>query len=103
MNLSTVKMLAGIPTTNIKHDEFILAKVPILLGFARDYCNKTFMIGEIEVLPAGVQKFVGEAIKYDLRDTGLKSRQLGNVTYTFDTNYPDIVTKNLAAYRGLRW
>jgi hypothetical protein len=103
MDLKTVKLLAGIPAENVKHDGFIDAKVPILLGVARDYCNKTFMVGNVEVLPAGVQKFVGEAIKYDLRDNGLKSRQMGNVTYTFDTNYPDTVTKNLAPYRGLRW
>jgi hypothetical protein len=103
MELSQVKLLAGIAADNVKHDDYIKAKIPILLGFAKDYCNKTFMIGETEVLPAGVQKFVGEAIKYDLRDNGLKSRQMGNVTYTFDTNYLDTVTKNLAPYRGLRW
>jgi Phage gp6-like head-tail connector protein len=103
MDLQTVKLLAGIPVENTKHDSFLQAKVPILLDWARDYCNKTFMVGDVEVLPAGVKKFVGEAIKYDLRDKGLKSRQLGNVTYTFDTDYPDSVTRNLAPYRALRW
>jgi hypothetical protein len=103
MDLKTVKLLAGIPADNVKHDDFINAKMPILLGVARDYCNKTFMVGDVEVLPAGVQKYVGEAIKYDLRNHGLKSRQMGNVTYTFDTNYPDVVTDNLKSYRALRW
>jgi hypothetical protein len=103
MELEQAKLLAEIPLENTKHDAFIKAKIPILLGVARDYCNKTFMIGDVEVLPAGVQKYVGEAIKYDLRNTGLKSRQMGNVTYSFDTNYPDTVTKNLGPYRALRW
>jgi len=103
MELDTVKLLAGIPLTKTIHDDFIKAKVPILIGWAKDYCNKTFIVGEEEVLPAGVQKFVGEAIKYDLRNTGLKSRQMGNVTYSFDTDYPDTVTRNLAPYRALRW
>ncbi|PAD36327.1 phage head-tail connector protein [Terribacillus saccharophilus] len=103
MDLNTVKLLASIPATNTKHDEFIEAKISVLIEAAEDYCNQSFIVNGKYILPAGVKQYVADAIKHDLRDTGLKSRQMGNVTYTFNTDYPDPVTKNLAPYRALRW
>lgn len=104
MDLKTVKLLIGMKETNTQHDSFIDAKIPVLVSQAKDYCNNDFLVGDKEVLPAGVQQYVADAIKYDiLGRSNLKSRTMGNVSYSFNTNYPSDVTQHLTPYKKLRW
>ena len=83
-----------------KHSDYVNTMIPILLEFAETKCNNTF--DEIKP-PAGIKIFIAESIKHKLNNKGLKARSMGSVTYTYDTELPDKIVKNLNPYKKVRF
>jgi len=90
----------------LKHATFLNVMVPLLLEFAEDKCNTKF--DEVDVdgnlqPPTGVKVFIAESIKHNLSAQGIASRSMGSVSYSYDTDFPDKITKHLNPYKELRW
>lgn len=84
----------------IKHSAYLDDYIPILLEFSEDKCNNVF---DDENPPAGVKLFIAESIKHKLNSKGLTSRSMGSVSYSYDTELPDKVIKNLNPYKRVRF
>ncbi|MEC0765087.1 phage head-tail connector protein [Bacillus atrophaeus] len=94
MDIQNVKNMIGI--TSDKHDAYLTEVVPILIEYASDFCKNNF---EPEALPAGVKIFVAKATEYNMTPSGLSGRSMGDVSYSFNTEFPQHITKNLYPYR----
>lgn len=81
-----------------KHRSYLSIMVPTLIEVAEDECGTSFNVLQ---LPAGVKLFIAESIKYKLKNTGLSSRSMGSVSYSYDTKLPDKVKGHLSPYRKL--
>lgn len=97
MDKETIKNMLGIKTA--KHDAYLTEVIPLFIEHAEEYCNNSF-IGE---LPAGVKLYVAKAIEFNLNPSNLKSRKMGEVSYSYETNFPKSITKLLAPYRKVRF
>jgi len=84
----------------IKHNDYLEVMTPALLEFAQDYCNHTF---DAENPPGAVKIFIAESIKFKLDSKGRSSRQMGSVSYNYDTNLPEKIKANLRPYRKVRF
>lgn len=102
MDIQDVKnMLSHVPgmDTN-KHDAYLTTMVPLLLEHAGEYCNNSF---DEESLPAGVKLYVAKAVEFNMKPANLKSRTMGEVSYTYDTELPKSIMKYLAPHRKVRF
>ncbi|KXZ17897.1 hypothetical protein AXI59_01210 [Bacillus nakamurai] len=94
MDIQQVKRMIGITTD--KHDAYLSEIVPILIEVAADKCKNTF---DPKALPAGVKMFVAEATEYNMTPSGLSGRSMGDVSYSYNTEFPQDIIKNLYPYR----
>ncbi|WP_424162167.1 phage head-tail connector protein [Bacillus amyloliquefaciens] len=94
MDIQQVKRMIGITTD--KHDAYLSEVVPILIEFAADECKNTF---DPKALPAGVKIFVAKATEYNMTPSGLSGRSMGDVSYSYNTEFPQHIMKNLYPYR----
>ncbi|SCV43766.1 Phage capsid and scaffold [Bacillus subtilis] len=53
-------------------------------------------------MPAGVKLFVKKAAEYNMTPSGLSGRSMGDVSYSYNTEFPRDITKDLNPYRRLR-
>ncbi|MFS0560134.1 phage head-tail connector protein [Terribacillus sp. 179-K 1B1 HS] len=103
MTTEEVKKILQIKTT--KHDEFFGIMIPLVEDFAKHKCNNLFLdpiTGE-ENLPGGVQIFVAKACQHNMQPTNVKSRTMGNVSYSYELEFPTSITKLLAPYKRLKF
>ena len=96
MDTEQIKQILGITTD--KHDAYLDTVIPLFLEFAEDYCNNTF-----EVIPGPVKIFVAKAAQHNMQVAGLKSRTMGEVSYSYDTEFPSSILKYLSRYRKVRF
>ena len=96
MDTEQIKLMMGITTD--KHDAYLDTVIPLFLEFAEDYCNNTF-----EPVPGPVKLFVAKAAQHNMKDTGLKARTMGEVSYTYDTAFPEDIMRYLSRYRKVRF
>jgi|SRR5690606_19064474 len=90
----TIAMMGEIDAT--KHSNYLDEYIPILIEDAERYCHTRF---DKENPPAGVKIFIAESIRHKLNTKGLKSRTMGSVSYTYDTDLPNNLYKSLKTYR----
>lgn len=83
-----------------EHQTYLSVMVPILLEYAEDYCGATF---DVDTPPAGVRLFIGESLKFKIKSDGLSSRSMGSVSYSYDTDFPEKIKRNLKPYRRVRF
>ncbi|MEC1265344.1 phage head-tail connector protein [Bacillus subtilis] len=94
MDIQQVKRMIGMTTD--KHDAYLSEVVPILIEYASDFCKNNFEPG---ALPAGVKIFVAKATEYNMTPSGLSGRSMGDVSYSYNTEFPQHIIKNLYPYR----
>lgn len=80
----------------VKHIDYLEVMIPLLTEKAEDYCNASF---DADKPPAGVKVFIAESVKHKLNSGGLSSRSMGSVSYSYDVDLPERITKNLKPYR----
>ena len=91
MKVAEVQAILGI-TDKV---EYLNTAIPLFEDYASNYCNQTF----IEPLPGGVQIFVAKACEYNMQKSGLSSRSMGSVSYSYETDFPPSLLKLLKPYR----
>ncbi|MGG3662522.1 phage head-tail connector protein [Bacillus gobiensis] len=84
-----------------KHDAYLQTMVSLLTEVASDKCNQEFSLERN--MPAGVILFIAKACEFNMGSSTLRSRTTGNVSYSYNTELPESVTKSLAPYKRLRF
>lgn len=103
INIEEVKSILGYK--NNKHDEYLGIMFPILLEHATAYCNNNFVsnqTGNVEV-PGGVRLWIAKACEHNMQQTGLKSRSMGSVSYSYELEFPSSLMSYLRPYKRLRF
>jgi hypothetical protein len=98
MDIQQIKRMIGMTTD--KHDDYLSEVVPVFVEYASDFCKNKF---DADDLPASVKIFVAKAVEYNMKPAGLASRSMGDVSYSYDTDFPETVTKYLYPYRRAYW
>jgi hypothetical protein len=101
MDLQSVKNMLSIKNT--QHDDYLIEMLPILIDFAKDKCNNLFLVDGEEVIPSGVKLFIKNAMEFNMKESGLKGRTMGEVSYTYETDFPPSVMKYLSPYKKVRF
>jgi hypothetical protein len=101
MDLQTVKNMLSIKTT--QHDDYLTEMLPILIDFAKDKCNNPFLVNGVETLPSGVKLFVKNAMDFNMNSSGLKGRTMGEVSYSYNTDFPPSIMKYLSPYKRVKF
>ncbi|MGX2958041.1 phage head-tail connector protein [Peribacillus sp. JNUCC 23] len=101
MDIQSVKNMLGIKTN--KHDNYLMEVVPLFVDQAKDYCNNSFKVDGQEVLPAGVKLYVAKAIEHNMGDSTLKGKTMGSISYSYETELPQSITKYLSPYKKVRF
>jgi len=104
MTLNEIKPLLPNLKTN-QHDEYIGTVLPILEGYAKDWCGNAFeedAEGKT-IYPPGVKLFIAKAIEYLMNKAGVSSMTMGAVSYSYDLDFPPSLTKMLRPYKKVRW
>ncbi|MED4461858.1 phage head-tail connector protein [Metabacillus fastidiosus] len=82
------------------NDDYYGAMLPILLEHVEAYCNNSFRPPDI---PGGVKIFLAKAIEHNQLKTGLKSRSMGSVSYSYDLEFPETLYKYLRPYKKVKF
>ncbi|MFJ9462147.1 phage head-tail connector protein [Viridibacillus arvi] len=83
-----------------KNDEYYQTVAPLLLDHVKEWCNNKF---DVTALPGGVTIFIAKAIQHNMTNAGVKSRSMGTVSYSFDTDLPEGLYKTLAPYKKVKF
>ncbi|KIL45758.1 phage head-tail connector protein [Jeotgalibacillus soli] len=103
MTIEEIKAMIGLTGTT-QHDTYLDIMVPMLVERAKEYCNNAFLddMG-VEKLPAGVKVFVAKGCQFNMNKSGLKSRSMGTVSYSYETDFPISYYKEIQTYRKVRF
>lgn len=83
------------------NDEYYKVMLPILLDSVNEEYNQSF---KPDNLPGAVKLFLAKATQFYAMNTGLKSRKMGTVSYSFDfSNLPTSITDLLNRYRKAKY
>jgi hypothetical protein len=96
--LNTIKVMLGIADNS--KDDYLNIVIPLIVDDVQEQCNNTF---DISNLPSGIIRYLAKALEFDMGDSRLKSRSLGNVSYSFNTELPGSVAKLLRPYKKVRF
>jgi len=83
-----------------KHDDHYRVMAPLLLEFTEGHCNRKF---DSSNLPAGIRIFIAKAIKHNQIPTGLTSRSMGSVSYSYDLEFPDSMYSLIRQYKRVKF
>ncbi|GLC89336.1 hypothetical protein [Lysinibacillus piscis] len=96
--IDLLKQMNGV--TGAKHDAFYQAMAPVLFDVAKDHCNGNWEPSE---MPQGVRLFIAKAIQFNMQTTGLNSRRMGSVSYSYDTEFPNAIWTYLRPYKKVKF
>ncbi|MED3691301.1 phage head-tail connector protein [Peribacillus butanolivorans] len=96
MDKEEVKNILGI-TTN-KHDVYITTCIPLFVDFIKEHCNNSFP----DDISGGVKIAVAKMIEWNMNKSGQKTRSIGEVAYSFDTDFPPSILRLLQPYNRIR-
>lgn len=104
-DVAEIKAIQNIDSTVTAHDAYIRTMLPLLLESVMAYTNNNFDITSEGVMriPGGVKIYIAKAIERNGMQTGLKSRSMGSVSYSYDTSVPDELKGLLAPYKKVRF
>lgn len=104
-DVDEIKGILGIPLIDTSKNEYIQTMLPLLLESVMAYTNNNFNIqadGTLRI-PGGVKIYLAKAIERNTMTTGLKSRSMGSVTYSYDNSVPDELKGFLKPYRKVKF
>lgn len=93
MEVTEVKNILN--NQNIDED-YLSTAIPLFIDYANNYCNQSYASNE---LPGGVKVFVAKACEYNMQKVGLKSFRMGEVSYSYETDFPKTLKDYLKPYR----
>lgn len=101
MDTQEVKDIIEITTT--KHDIYIYTMIELLIEFIQEHCNNSFKdeFGDVH-LKGGAKIAVAKMIEFNMNKSGVKSRSFGDISYSYDTDFPPSVMKLLEPYQRIK-
>lgn len=82
-------------------DAYYKVMLPILLESVNEEYNQSF---KPDNLPGAVKLFLAKATQFYANNTGLKSRKMGTVSYSYDfSNLPSSISGLLDRYRKAKY
>lgn len=96
--LDQLKKILGI--SDDSRDDYLNIMIPLVVDDVQEQCNDTF---DVNNLPSGIIRYLAKVLEFEMGDSRLKSRSMGNVSYSFNTELPDSVTKLLRPYKRVRF
>lgn len=102
-DVTAIKGIMG--QTDSSKDEYIKLMLPLLLESVMAYTNNNFDItaeGSMRI-PGSVKIYIAKAIERNTMQTGLKSRSMGSVSYSYDTSIPDELKDLLKPFKKVRF
>jgi hypothetical protein len=103
MDTVLVKKILNISTT--KYDTYFDTVIPMIEDDVKAETNRDFIdddTGEV-VYPGGIKLLIAKIAEHGIKESGLKSRSMGNVSYEYDTDVPDNLKRKIRKYRRLSW
>lgn len=101
MDKDEVKNILGI-TTN-KHDVYITTAIPLLTDFIIEHCNNSFLGTDGETkLSGGIKFALAKMIEFNMNKSGQRTRTMGEVAYSYDSDFPLSIMKLLQPYNRIR-
>lgn len=100
------KTINGIAEDVTKHDNYYQTMLPMLLEAVVGHTNNNF--GGVQPdgsvnLPGPVKIYLAKALERTMMPTGLKSRSMGSVSYSYDTSVPSELEGFLLPYKKVRF
>ena len=92
-----------------QYDDYLNTIIPMLKDFAKEYCNNPFLVYDedteeyVEEIPEPVILFLAKATEYNIFQSGVKSESVGDYSVSFETDYPESITKLLRPYRKVKF
>lgn len=104
-DVDEIKGILGIPITDTSKNEYIQTMLPLLLEAVMAYTNNSFNIAADGTLrlPGGVKIYLAKAIERNTMQTGLSSRTMGSVSYSYDHSVPNELKDFLKPYRKVKF
>ncbi|WP_433958849.1 phage head-tail connector protein [Cytobacillus horneckiae] len=102
MDKEEVKKILQIKTT--KHDEYFETMIPLLIDWVATHCNNSFKdkLGQL-ALSGGVKIFIAKACEHNMNVSGVSSRSMGSVSYTYDMDFPPAIMNLLKPYKRVKF
>ncbi|KAA0956634.1 hypothetical protein FQ085_11615 [Planococcus sp. ANT_H30] len=104
-DVNEIKGIMGVAFADDSKDEYIKTMLPLLLESVMAYTNNTFGItteGTLRI-PGGVKIYLAKAIERNTLATGLKSRSMGSVSYSYDTEVTSELKGLLTPYKKVKF
>lgn len=104
-DVNEIKAILQIDAQDESKDAYIRMMLPLLLESVMAYTNNGFSLsvdGTMKI-PGGVKIYLAKAIERNTMATGIKSRSMGSVSYSYDTNIPDELKNMLVPYKKVRF
>lgn len=104
-DVEEIKGILGMAVSDQSKDEYIRLMLPLLLESVMTYTNNNFNIAADGTLriPGGVKIYLAKAIERNTMQTGLKSRSMGSVSYSYDTAVTDELKAFLTPYKKVKF
>lgn len=102
-DVSEIKAILNL--SNTKHDLYIQTMLPLLMESVMARTNNNFGIladGTLRI-PGGVKVYLAKSIERNLRDSSIKARSMGSVSYTYDSAVPKELENMLSPYKKVRF
>lgn len=103
--VNEIKQILQMNENDYSRDSYIATMLPLLVEAVMAHTNNTFGIrrdGSAD-LPGGVKIYLAKALERNGMKTGLKSRSMGSVSYSYDTSVPVELMDFLKPYRKVRF
>lgn len=104
-DVEEIKAINGNSSGDTKDDAYILTMLPLLMEAVMAETNNNFGIkadGTLRI-PGGVKIYLAKALHRNMRDSTIKSRSMGSVSYSYDTAVPKELANLLAPYKKVRF
>lgn len=104
-DVNEIKAIMQMSESDTSKDAYIKTMLPLFLESVMAHTNNQFSYtaeGKLRI-PGGVKIYLAKAIERNTMKTGLKSRSMGTVSYSYDTSVPEELKSHLAPYRKVKW
>lgn len=105
MDTSTLieKVKTRLQITSGKYDQYLSEVAPDWLEWVKEETNNSFTVNGEEKIPGPIIQFVAKASQYSMVKAGIKSKSMGSVSYSFDSELPDNLKELYRPYKKVKF
>jgi hypothetical protein len=98
-----LKDILDIPYNNTTHDKYFETCIPLFTEYIQEYCNNSFLndLGEVQ-LKGGAKISLAKMIEFNMVKTGITSKKFGEVSYSYNLDFPQSILNLLEPYMRIK-